>query len=176
MTVRNYHPALVALHWLVAILVALQLAGGYFGASAMANSDPAKLNILKFHMLGGMLILVLMAIRFGVRLRTSHPEPTESQKSGIGKLRTPLHLGFYALVLATAGAGWYTGFLISGVYTTQGATLPADLEQFTSRIIHSWLAFTLLILIVLHIGAAFKEMLSGDVHILNRVGFGKRRD
>jgi cytochrome b561 len=175
MTVRRYHSVLVVLHWLVAILISLQLAGGYFNLAKMANSDPAKLSTLKIHMLGGMLILVLMAIRFIVRLRTSHPEPTTSQRTGIGRLRTPLHLGFYALVLAVVSAGWYTGYLISGAYATPGATLPADLAQFPSRIIHAWLALALFLLIVLHILAAIKEMMTGDVYILGRVGFGKRK-
>jgi cytochrome b561 len=176
MKVTRYHPVLVALHWLIAILISLQLAGGYFNVAKIANSDPAKLSVLQFHMLGGMVILILMAIRFIVRLRTSHPEPTESQRTGIGRLRTPLHLGFYALVLATVAAGWYTGYLISGAYATPGATLPGDLAQLPSRIIHAWLALALFLLIVLHILAALKEMMSGDVHILGRVGFGKRKE
>ncbi len=176
MAVRKYHPVLVILHWLVAILISLQLAGGYFTVAKMANSDPAKLSVLQLHMIGGMLILVLMVIRFIVRLRTDHPEPTESQKTGIGRLRTPLHLGFYVLILCTVAAGWYTGYLISGAYATPGATLPADLAQFPSRIIHAWLALALFLLIVLHILAAIKETMSGDVHILDRVGFGKRKD
>lgn len=176
MTVRKYHPVLVVLHWLVGLLIVVQLAGGYFVVARIPNADPTKLETLKLHMLAGMFILLLMVIRFVVRMFTSHPPATESQKQGFGLLRTPVHIGLYLLVLAVIGAGFYTGYLISIVYATPGALLPADLAQYPSRIIHVWLALALFLLIVLHVAAAIKERMSGDKSILDRMGFGWRKD
>ena len=174
MTVRKYHPVLVALHWLVGVLVVVQLTGGYFVVSRIPNTDPTKLDTLKFHMLAGMFIFVLMVIRFITRLRTTHPEPTASQTQGIGRLFRPVHLAFYAVILAVVGSGWYTGLLISDVYATPGALLPADFATLPSRISHGWLALALFLLIVLHVAAAIKERMTGDKIILGRMWFGKR--
>ena len=175
MFVRKYHPVLVALHWLVAFLIIVQLAGGYFVVARIPVADPTKLDTLKFHMLAGMFIFLLMVIRFIARLLTSHPEPTPSQTQGIGRLYRPVHLGIYLVVLAVVGTGWYTGYLISNVYATAGATLPSDFVQLPSRITHGWLALSLFLLIVLHTAAAIKERLTGDKSILSRMGFGSRK-
>jgi cytochrome b561 len=176
MTVTRYHPVLVALHWLLAIMIGLQLGFGYFTIGKMANSDPAKLQPLSIHMGVGTAIIVLMAIRLITRFFTSHPQPAASQRDGIGRLRTPVHLLLYAVIFATALSGWFTGYLIAHIYETPGNTLPADFAQYPTRIIHVWMGMVLFLLIVLHILAAIKEMLTGDVHILNRVGFGKRHN
>ena len=176
MSVRKYHPVLVVLHWLVGLLIVVQLAGGYFVVARIPNSDLTKLDTLKLHMLAGMFIFLLMVIRFVVRVFTSHPPATESQKHGLGRLYKPVHLGFYLLVLGVVGAGWYTGYLISPIYATPGAVLPAELAQYPSRVIHVWLALALFLLIVLHVAAAIKERVSGDKSILSRMGFGGRKN
>ncbi len=176
MSVRKYHPVLVVLHWLIGLLIVVQLAGGYFVVARIPNSDPTKLDTLKLHMLAGMFIFLLMVIRLTTRLFTNHPPATESQKKGLGTLRTPVHLALYLLVLAVVGAGWYTGYLISPIYATPGALLPEELAQYPSRIIHGWLALALFLLILLHVAAAIKERMNGDQSILSRMGFGKRSD
>ncbi len=174
MVVRRYHPVLVALHWLLAIMIGPQLGFGYFVIGKMSNADPAKLGPLAKHMGIGTAIIVLMAIRLITRYFTSHPAPTASQQAGIGKLRTPVHLLLYGVIFITALSGWFTGFLIAHLYEVPGNTLPADFANYPTRVVHVWMALVLFLLIVLHITAAFKEMMSGDVHILDRVGFGKR--
>jgi cytochrome b561 len=175
MEVRRYHLALVILHWLLALLIFVQLGGGYFIIAAMANADPAKLDVLKIHMLVGTLILLLMLIRLTIRLFTAHPLASVSQKSGLGRLRGPVHLTLYLVTLLTAGFGWFTGYLISSVYATSGATLPADFSQYPTRVIHGWLALALFLLIVLHVAAAIRERLAGEKDIFTRMGFGPRR-
>ena len=40
--VSRYHPLLVALHWLLAVLIILMLAGGFFLLARLANADPQK--------------------------------------------------------------------------------------------------------------------------------------
>jgi cytochrome b561 len=175
MTVRKYHPVLVALHWLLAIIIGLQLGFGYFVIGKMANSDPAKLAPLGNHMGLGTLVIVLMVIRAITRYVTSHPEPTASQREGIGKWRTPVHLLLYGVIFITAISGWFTGFLIAHLYEVPGNTLPADFIQYPTRVIHVWMALLLFLLIVLHIAAAIKERVSGEKDILSRMGFGKRK-
>ena len=71
--VSRYHPLLVMLHWLLAVLIIAALAVGFFVLAAMPNADPQKIAVLRVHMAGGMLILALMVIRFAVRMWTSRP-------------------------------------------------------------------------------------------------------
>ena len=175
MTVRRYHPILVGLHWLLFLMITVQLGFGYFVIGKIPNADPDKLSPLAKHMGIGTAILVLMFIRIIVRYFTSHPEPTEHQREGIGRLRTPVHWLLYAAIFLTAGSGWFTGFLIAHLYEVPGNSLPADFAQYPTRIMHVWMALILFLLILLHIAAAIRERLSGDKAIMSRMGFGKRR-
>ena len=53
--------------------IAIALALGALVMVNMPNTDPMKLEALRSHMSGGILILVLMLIRLFVRMRTRHP-------------------------------------------------------------------------------------------------------
>lgn len=175
MSVTRYHPVLVGLHWLLAILIGLQLGFGYFVIGKLDNANPEKLNPLATHMGIGTALLALMVIRLLTRFFTSHPAPTADQRQGIGRLRTPVHIILYLVIFATAISGWVTGYLIAHLYETPGNTLPADFAQYPTRVAHVWLALVLFLLIVLHIAAAFKERMTGDRTVLSRMGFGARR-
>ena len=174
MSVTRYHPILVALHWLLAIMIGLQLGFGYFVIGKMSNSDPAKLGPLGNHMGFGTLIIVLMVIRLVTRYFTSHPAPTAHQQQGIGQLRTPIHRLLYVVIFVTALSGWYTGFLIAHLYEVPGNTLPADFAIYPTRVLHVWMALVLFLFILLHIAAAAREKIGGDKTIMQRMWFGRR--
>ena len=174
MIVTRYHPILVALHWLLAIMIGLQLGFGYFVIGKIPNTDPGKLNPLASHMGIGTAIIVLMSIRLITRYFTSHPAVTADQQQGIGRLRTPIHRLLYLVIFVTAISGWFTGFLIAHLYEVPGNTLPADFATYPTRIIHLWMALVLFLLIALHLAAAIKEWMMGDGNIMSRMWFGKR--
>ena len=69
--VSRYHPLLVTLHWVLAVLIIAALTIGFFVLAATPNANPQKIGVLRIHMAGGMLILALMVIRFIVRSRSS---------------------------------------------------------------------------------------------------------
>jgi cytochrome b561 len=69
----RYHPALVALHWISAVLVLVALATGTFWLTATPNSSPDKIAQLSVHMTLGVAILVLTVARLAVRSKTPHP-------------------------------------------------------------------------------------------------------
>ena len=64
--VRRYHPALVVLHWLVALLVLVGLVMGTFGLSTLPNSSPDKIGTLRGHMIAGGAILILLFLVTGL--------------------------------------------------------------------------------------------------------------
>jgi cytochrome b561 len=176
MTVRKYHPVLVALHWLLGLLLILQLAGGYFAFAPIPTQSPDKLSAFSLHATLGMGIGTLMLVRLIARLFTAKPQATAHQSQGIGQLRTPVHLFLYILVFVIVASGWYTGWVVSDVWAKPGTMLPDNFKELTPRIIHAWLALALFLVVVLHIAAAIRERMTGDKTILSRMAFGKRKD
>lgn len=155
-------------------MIGLQLGFGYFVVGRLPNNLPEKLNVLAVHMGIGTAIIVLMVIRLITRFFTSHPEPTASQRDGLGQLRTPIHRLLYLVIFVTALSGWFTGFLIAHLYETPGNILPADFATYPTRVLHVWMALVLFLFIVLHIAAAIKERMTGEKNIMSRMWFGKR--
>ncbi len=94
MTVRCYHPALVVLHWLLALLILGELVLGYWFLKPTPTSDPLKLDILQWHMAGGMFIASLMIVRLIVRIRTSHPPNLNLESRILRHVAKASHYGF----------------------------------------------------------------------------------
>ncbi len=75
----RYHPVLVLLHWILALMIVLGLFMGSNVLAATSNSDPQKLFYLQMHMSMGLIILALMILRLVVRLsRQSRRAPTSA--------------------------------------------------------------------------------------------------
>src|SRR5579872_3193474 len=54
--VSRYHPLLVSLHWLLALVILAALALGAVKMVHIPNSDPMKIEALRSHMAGGIAI------------------------------------------------------------------------------------------------------------------------
>ena len=127
------------------------------------------MKINKF-VIGGMLILALMIVRFIVRLWTAKPPPAN-------RLAPVVHWGFYLLVVLMVATGFATG-LAAGlpeiVFAGSGAPLPQSFAAFPTWVAHFGLATLLLGFIVLHVGAALHHQLVRRDGLLRRMGFGRR--
>lgn len=64
----RYHPLLVALHWLMALMILMALAAGGLFLANMPADSPDKVQGLGGHMAFGMAIGVLLVIRLATRL------------------------------------------------------------------------------------------------------------
>jgi cytochrome b561 len=109
--VSRYHPLLVTLHWLLAVLIIATLAVGFFWLAARPNSDPQKIVVLRVHMAVSMLVLSLMVIRFIVRMLTARPEKATTGYPLLDRIAPITHYGFYVLVLLMVGSGFTTAIL-----------------------------------------------------------------
>src|SRR5262249_46147649 len=107
----RYHPLLVTLHWVLAVLIIAELALRFFGLAATPTSDPGKIDILRVHMTGGVLILALMVLRFIVRMRTSRPADATTGYPLLDRIAPISHYGFYVLVLMMVGTGFATAII-----------------------------------------------------------------
>jgi len=173
---KRYHPLLVTLHWLLAILVIGALIFGLFVLEETPNSDPAKIELLKMHMLAGISILVLMSIRLVVRLMTKHPPDADTGFPLLNKLVKPMHYLLYVAVIAQAGSGIATSKeagLPAIVFDGIGK-LPKDFHHVEAHEAHETIALVLMLLIAGHIAAAIYHHFIRKDGLLSRMWFGER--
>ncbi len=175
--VTRYHPLLVTLHWLIALMIIGMLIGGFFVVGRIPNTDPQKVDLLMGHMIGGVLILTLILIRLGVRLYSDKPAPAETGSPMLNRLGRLNHYAFYVLAILIPISGIATA-KISGLSTTvfnhTGAPLPEHFAIYPTFQVHAILNLLLAALVILHIVAAlWHQFIRGD-GLLRRMGFGKR--
>lgn len=174
--VTRYHPLLVALHWLLALLIPAALALGAFVLVKIPNSDPMKIEGLRNHMIAGGVILALMLVRLLVRTRTAHPAPAPSGNTLLNKLAWVSHRLFYPLVFMMVGSGVIMALqahLPAIVFGGHGS-LPPDFWLFTPRVIHYVISRMLMTLIALHVAGALYHTFFLKDRLLGRMGFGRR--
>lgn len=165
---------LVALHWLLALMIIGLLCLGFFVLADMPNTDPKKLDILVWHMSGGMFVLVLMILRFIIRIWSARPATATTGSPLFDRLASIAHGSFYVIVFLMIASGWATGWLISGVFQGNGETLPNTFAVFPTFQAHAVLATLLAILIAAHIAAALYHQLVLKDGLFRRMWFGQR--
>ena len=174
--VSRYHPALAALHWLLAVLIVAALALGALVMAKLPNNDPMKMEALRSHMAGGALILFLMLARLVLRARTTHPAAAATGSALLDKVAWVSHRMFYSLVIAMAATGTVLAVqahLFDVLFGGHGA-LPPDLWIYPVRTLHYVVSRVLVVLIALHIAGALYHAFFLRDGLLRRMGFGKR--
>jgi len=174
----RFHPALVALHWLLAILIVLALVLGGTVLAEIPNDAPEKLTALQAHMIIGITILVLTLIRIGVRFTAADPAELKGEKPLQKKASAAIHGLLYlgVLVMATSGLGLaYLAGLPDIVFGGSGAAVPADFAEFTPRLVHGLVSKLLMALIALHLLAALYHQFIVKDGLLRRMWFGNRQ-
>ena len=172
----RYHGALVALHWLLALLLIAALAIGTFALKTVPNSSPDKSDALRGHMIAGGLILLLTLLRLAVRLKTAHPAPASTGYALLDRLAPATHWALYGLVLLMAGSGVAMSVLagLPGIVFGGVGSLPVNLDALPPRAVHGIVAKLLMLAIALHIAAALYHQFVRRDGLLARMGFGRR--
>lgn len=175
---KRYHPLLIVLHWLLALMIIMGLIMGGNVLSTTPNSDPEKLFFLKMHMSAGIIILVLMVIRFFIRFSTKNPPHVNIGNMFFNRLGVATHYLFYLVVILMAGSGLAIANLaglFEIVFGASGTSLPVNFDEYPPRIAHGILSTVLILLIAGHIGAfLFHQYIRKD-KLFSRMWFGKRR-
>jgi cytochrome b561 len=174
----KYHPALAALHWVLAWFIVASLAFGFFVLARVPNGDPRKLDMLEWHMGLGMAIFAAMLLRLGLRWRTARPAP-----AGLGTLASARAAGwaqwaFYGLVLGMVATGYATGLIAhlnDIVFARNGAPLPASFDAYPTFRAHGFIAAVMTALIAPHVLGALWHWLVRRDGVMGRMGFGGRR-
>lgn len=177
MTVKRYHPVLVTLHWLLALVLLVALGMGSQVLAELPNAAPQKLDALKGHMIAGGIIFVLTLVRLVTRLSTAHPPAASTGIAWADRVAPLMHWVLYALVLIMAGSGiaMSVAFDLPGVVFGGTGSLPPDFHVVTARAVHGAASKLLAIMIALHIGAALYHQLVRRDGLFSRMAFGRRR-
>lgn len=174
--VSRYHPVLAALHWLLAVLTIAALALGALVMAHIPNSEPMKLEALRSHMAGGVLILLLMLVRLFVRARTKHPVAAPTGNRALDRLAWASHRLLYVAVLGMAGSGLFMALQtgLPAIVLAGDGILPADFWVFPIRTVHYLFSRLLIALIALHVAGALYHTLILKDGLLRRMLFGRR--
>ena len=107
----RYRPALSVLHWLLALLVMGMLGVGFLALAPLADTDPGKVSILRWHMLGGILTLGTLILLAVLRWTMGAPTRLKTGRGGLDVLSIVVHRGFYLVLLLMASSGIATSVL-----------------------------------------------------------------
>ncbi len=107
-TPKRYHPALVSLHWLIVILVLINLYIGLFEFEPLIRSGGAfriPEPLLALHMAVGISILVLLVVRFIIRLTSKKPAPATAGNASLNVLARLVHYALYLVLFVLTIVG-----------------------------------------------------------------------
>lgn len=173
----SYHAVAIALHWIIAILIIGQIAGGLYMHQLPATT--LKFELYQWHKSFGILVLLLSLARLGWRL--THPAPAlPVEMPRWEKLVARFtHVAFYCLMIGIPLVGWLIVsaspydlptvlFKLVPWPHLPGIPKSEGLEDLFAQI-HEILAFATIGLIVLHAGAALKHHFYNRDEILTRM-------
>ncbi len=174
--VKRYHPALIALHWLLAVAVLLAIGFGGLVLDDMANVNVHKPGLLRMHLVLGGLILLFTVLRLVVRTRTPRPAPIVTGSPLADKMAIGAQHLLYALTIFVALAGLalaYSANLFTVLYQHTGS-LPESFDGLAAHTAHGMLAYALLGVIALHVAGALKQHFVLKTGALSRISFFAR--
>lgn len=174
---KRYHPALVALHWILAAMIIGGLVMGGQVLAKTANSDPAKMLALTMHMSVGIAILVLMVVRFVIRLMTKKPPHADIGNALLNKGASLAHYALYIVVIAMGASGIaiaQAAGLPAIVFGDSGDPLPVDFNDLAPRAAHGMLSLVLMLVIASHVLAALYHQYVRKDSLFSRMWFGDR--
>jgi cytochrome b561 len=182
-TKKRFRPVWIVLHWLMALLVFVTFGIGLLSLTNVPNAG-AKLVPLGAHMAIGIAILVIVTLRYILRLRVFKPArraksaavlPPKKKLILLDRLTPWVHnlLYFFTALMALLGIGIaLPANLFSIVWAGSGAPLPADFYVYPARAWHGTFSLILILLIAQHVLVAiYHQFLRGE-NYLGRMWFG----
>lgn len=155
--VTHFHPALRALHWLMAAAILAML---FIGVAMVSTVSSMHAVLVAIHKPLGAAIFLLVLVRLWVRFATPTP-PLPASVAPLQRAMAHLsHWVLYALILLQPLIGWamlsaagYPVTLSVGFILPPIAPVSNDLYALL-RPLHTWVALVLFIMVMLHLAAA----------------------
>lgn len=174
----RYTRVAIFLHWLIAVLLMSQIAGGLYMVELDRDEAALRFQIYQLHKSFGATILVLTIIRLGWRLGHKPPSLPAAMPAWEKVAARASHWGFYVLLIVTPLLGWsYVSASPFQVPTLLFGQVPLPHLPFTPREdlaeffeeSHELAAKTTLVLLVLHVGAALKHQFIDRDEVLSHM-------
>ena len=173
----RYGSVAMTLHWLIAAAVAFNICLGLYMGD-LPRSDPNQFAFIQFHKSVGLTVLVLSLARLCWRLVNPMPPLPAAMNPGLKVVARGTHWLLYFLIIAIPLSGWAfvsaspLGLPTVWFHLFQWPHIPflADLPR-AQKVplrhelfaVHSYLAWSAIVLIPLHVaGALYHQFLRGD--------------
>lgn len=173
-TPKRYHPAHVAIHWLMALLVIMMLGVGKVVMPGIDPTDPQKPMMLQSHAYIGIAIAVLLVIRLILRFTVKRPAPADAGNAFLNVIGKAVHFLLYLFLIGMvlSGLGLFQMANLPAVFSG-AAPYPSNFFDYLPRGGHGLFSWLVLGLVALHFGAAmFHQFIKKD-NLLGRMWFGK---
>ena len=173
-TPNRYHPAHVVLHWLIALLVFMMLGIGKILMPGITPDDPQKPMMLQTHTYIGGAIAVLLIIRLVLRFTAKRPAPADAGNAFLNFLSKAVHFLLYLFLIGmvVSGLGLFQMANLTAVFS--GAQpYPQNFFDYLPRMGHGLTSWILLVLVLLHFGAAMYHQIIRKDNLLARMWFGR---
>lgn len=161
----------IFLHWLMAILIIGLLTVGLYMTSLPIGL--LKLKLYGWHKALGILVLTLIFLRIIWRLTNVTPILSLPWLERIAARLA--HLALYVLMLAMPLSGWFMSSAADlppsffGLFTLPSLVAPNDELRQLFGLIHEWLGYGLITIIIIHTLAALKHHFIDKDDILRRM-------
>lgn len=177
-TKDQYGSVSKTLHWIIAPLVILMLAAGYFMDDIA--SQPMRQIVFNLHKLTGILILILMLVRLCWALCNPKPASPPGTSRFEHLAEWVGHSTLYGLVILQPITGW-VGSVAAGHPPHIGdwlLSLPVGADRSVAKAcfnLHGWIAILMIIVVTLHVLAALYHHYIRKDNVLIRMMPGRRR-
>ncbi len=183
MTNKKYSFTAMFFHWFLAIVIFTLLASGFYMEDLPFSMQ--KLKLINWHKWLGMTFLFLTVLRLTWRFIKKPPELSKEIIEKMGKAQffafKMTHFLMYALFFIIPLSGWIysslAGFpiVVFGVLPIPDLVTPNKELADAIKPIHAIGAWSLVILIVLHVGAALKHQFIDKDNLISRMNpFSKK--
>ena len=178
-TVQTYSVGSKLLHWLILALLVVQYTLGWTMPDIHKGTVPAGL--IAWHLSIGTLILLMVIIRIVWRWLTPVPPPPDSIPRALQWLSRLTHFALYFILLILPLMGWANASARGWTVKLFGTIVLPALVKTGSSVgralggIHGTTAIILLVVIGLHVCAAFYHQWVLRDGLLRRMGFGAAR-
>ena len=178
--IPRYNTTAIALHWLIALLIFATFPLGLYMADL--SLSPTKLRLYSWHKWIGVSIFVLAVVR--ILWRASHtPPPPVAMPQWQRMAADAVHYLMYAGMIVIPISGWLMSSAM-GFTTVWFGVLPLpDLVERnkelagTLQVVHEWLNYGLLALVMAHVGAALEHQFFRKDGLVGRLNpFSKFED
>ena len=168
MSTKKYPKTMIILHWLTVALVIIEIVIG----KNLEHLDytPENFNAFRAHAFIGMFILLITLYRMSYKRRHLNEIPQiEYYSEGHKKLVNGIHFLMYILLIVIPLLGFYIIYKTGGLAYDLGGPFPSVKPDESLVEIHETLVWTLVVLILAHVGGVMMYTMKKGENLLKRM-------